>query len=489
NVDIDVIHNENRTETIDSSTPAEKTSQITSLIFAGIAYGSDGYQANAIGAVSSFLGEIYGSVYDSYASTRVSNAMLIGDIIGQVGFGILIDRLGRKFGIIACTSFVCLGIVLATASSGLTPQGLFWMLCIARGVTGVGVGGEYPCCSTAASESAEESGRSRGFWLVICAFIVSCGFLLGTIVPVILLAICGENALEPAWRLTLGLGLVLPVTVLYFRLKMLNSRMYRKEAMQRNVPYGLIFKHYWKYLLASGGIWFLYDFISYSFGIFSDLILAVAVPGNTLMQTLEWNIVLNVFYPFGALAGAFFVDRWGRKNTMAAGFFIQAAFGIAIGASAPHLINVFPLFVILYGIFLFFGEFGPGDCTILVASEIYPTAIRGQMMGLSAAIGKAGAAIGTQVFKPILTALTANTGDAVKAEGYLFIIGSCIAILGGILTLLLVPEMSKDKMAKNDEEFRKLLIDNGYDITQLGIRDQHPQDIKAGLESAQDETK
>jgi hypothetical protein len=35
------------------------------------------------------------------------------------------------------------------------------------------------------------------------------------------------------------------------------------------------------------------------------------------MQTLEWNIVLNVFYPFGALAGAFFVDRWGRKNTMA----------------------------------------------------------------------------------------------------------------------------------------------------------------------------
>jgi MFS family permease len=60
------------------------------------------------------------------------------------------------------------GIVLATASSGLTAQGLFWMLCIARGVTGVGVGGEYPCCSTATNESAEESGRSRGFWLVIC---------------------------------------------------------------------------------------------------------------------------------------------------------------------------------------------------------------------------------------------------------------------------------------------------------------------------------
>lgn len=107
--DIDVIHSENRTESIDDElSPSEKTSQVTSLIFAGIALGSDGYQANAIGAVSSFLGQIYGDVYDSYASTRVSNAMLIGDIVGQIGFGILIDRMGRKFGIVACTAIVCL---------------------------------------------------------------------------------------------------------------------------------------------------------------------------------------------------------------------------------------------------------------------------------------------------------------------------------------------------------------------------------------------
>lgn len=104
----DVIHNETRTETIDSTTPEEKLSQTTSLIFAGIALGSDGYQANAIGAVSSFLGQIYGSTYDSLSSTRVSNAMLIGDIVGQIGFGLLIDRMGRKIGILACTAFVCL---------------------------------------------------------------------------------------------------------------------------------------------------------------------------------------------------------------------------------------------------------------------------------------------------------------------------------------------------------------------------------------------
>ena len=250
---------------------------------------------------------------------------------------------------------------------------------------------------------------------------------------------------------------------------MLNSEMYQKQALTRNVPYLLIFKKYWPKLLVTGGIWFLYDFVSYSFGIFSDTILSVAVPENTLMQTFQWNIVLNVFYPFGALAGGLFIDRLGRKYVMASGFFIQAVIGIVVGALAPQIItNAFPAFVILYGLFLFFGEFGPGDCTILISAEMYPTAIRGTMYGISAAIGKAGAAIGTQVFKPILAALTESTGDPLKAQGYLFIIGSCIGILGGLITVFYVPNMTHESMESIDAEFRQMLQENGYDVAQLG---------------------
>jgi MFS family permease len=459
--------------TSDSSTQ-KGLSQKLSLIFASIALGSDGYQAMIIGSVEACISRIYGtSIFTSSLSTRVSNAMLIGDIVGQVGFGVVIDRMGRKFGILACTFFVCLGIILATASSGVTPTGLIWMLIIARGITGVGVGGEYPCSSVTAGEAAEESGRSRGFWLILSGnFIIDVGFVVATIVPVILLAICGEGALEVVWRLSIGLGLLLPLNVLYFRLKMLNSDMYQKQALTRQVPYMLIFKKYWPKLLVTGGIWFLYDFVTYSFGIFSDTILSVAVPTNSLMQTLCWNIVLNVFYPFGAAAGALVIDRLGRKTTMASGFFIQAVIGIIIGGLAPQLISsVFPLFVILYGFFLFFGEFGPGDCTILVSAEMFPTAIRGTMYGLSAALGKAGAAIGTQVFKPILAALTERTGDAIKAQGYLFIIGSCIGILGGLLTVFFIPNMTNESMESLDNEFRQILEDHGYDVSQMGVQE------------------
>ncbi|KAI9021720.1 MFS phospholipid transporter-like protein [Phycomyces nitens] len=431
-------------------------SQKLSLLFSSIALGSDGYQTNIIGSVEVCLTRIYGSQFNSSISTRVSNAMLIGDIFGQVCFGIIIDRLGRKFGIVLCTAIVCLGIILATASSGTTPLGLFWMLIISRGICGVGVGGEYPCSSISAGEAAEESGRSRGLWLILSGnFIIDVGFVVATIVPVILLAICGEGSLEIVWRLSIGLGLLLPINVLYFRLKMLNSEMYQKEALTQKVPYILIFKHYWPKLLLTGGIWFLYDFVAYSFGVFSTTILSLAVPENSLMMTLCWNIVLNIFYPAGSICGGLIIDRLGRKTVMASGFFIQAALGIIIGALAPKLVTVFPLFVILYGLFLFFGEVGPGDCTILVAAEMYPTAIRGTMYGLSAALGKTGAAIGTQVFKPLL--------------GYVFIIGSCIGTLGGIITLLFVPKMNEEKMADQDKEFRDLLSSNGYDMSTIGI--------------------
>jgi hypothetical protein len=99
------------TYSIDDSEDLKKKSlsQKLSLIFASIALGSDGYQANIIGAVERCLSKIYGpNVLSNGLSTRVSNAMLIGDIVGQVGFGIVIDRFGRKFGIIACTLFVCI---------------------------------------------------------------------------------------------------------------------------------------------------------------------------------------------------------------------------------------------------------------------------------------------------------------------------------------------------------------------------------------------
>lgn len=72
--------------------------------------------------------------------------------------------------------------------------------------------------------------------------------------------------------------------------------------------------------------------------------------------------------------------------------------------------TVFPLFVVLYDIFNALGEMGPSVATFLTASKSFPIPLRGYDMGFAAAVGKAGAAIGTQVFTPIQKIL----GDGLK---------------------------------------------------------------------------
>ncbi len=57
--------------------------------------------------------------------------------------------------------------------------------------------------------------------------------------------------------------------------------------------------------------------------------------------------------------------------------------------------------MIFYGVMLSFGNFGPGNLLGIISTESYATAVRGTCYGLSAALGKTGAAVGTQVFLPL----------------------------------------------------------------------------------------
>lgn len=59
------------------------------------------------------------------------------------------------------------------------------------------------------------------------------------------------------WRICFGLGLVLPVTLFFFRMRMIDSTQYRKHAMKRKIPYGLVIKRYWKPMLGCSLAWFM----------------------------------------------------------------------------------------------------------------------------------------------------------------------------------------------------------------------------------------
>ena len=118
------------------SSKKQSLSDLFTIFCAGAALISDGYQNSLMTMTNVVLKMLYPTKYTSAFSTQVSNALLVGEIIGQIVIGFTCDYLGRKAAIVITTLMIVLGGVLATASSGTTVVGMFWMLTIARGVVG-----------------------------------------------------------------------------------------------------------------------------------------------------------------------------------------------------------------------------------------------------------------------------------------------------------------------------------------------------------------
>lgn len=191
----------------------------------------------------------------------------------------------------------------------------------------------------------------------------------------------GEDHLKLAWRLSLGFGILPPLVLLFLRFKLQEPEAYKKNAAKFKTPWLLAVRYYWPRLLAVCAIWFIYDWISYSFGIyFSDTITNLQGSDKRMWVNFGWNTLMNFFYMPGAVLGAYLADmKLLKPRHILGGFFIaQGILGFIMAACYEQLVapkNV-GAFVIVYGIFLAFGEAGPGDNIGLFASKTSATAIR-----------------------------------------------------------------------------------------------------------------
>jgi MFS family permease len=442
---------------VESRTARQKLSDIFTIFASGAALISDGYQNNLMTMTNVALRKEFPKQYTSYYSTAVSNALLVGEVIGQVIVGLTCDYLGRKFAIVVTTLMIVIGGILATAASGTTIQGMFWMLIVARGIVGFGTGGEYPASSTSAAEAANEQNlKQRGpLFILVTNLPLSFGGPLAVSILLIVLSAAGNNHLETVWRVCMGIGCIFPLSVFYFRMKMLNSKLYRRGAIKKRVPYTLVLRYYWKRLLGTCGAWFLYDFITFPNGVFSATILSGVVKKgpNNVRSTAEWQLLLGAIALPGVAVGAYLCNRIGRKNTMMLGFGGYLVFGLIIGCAYERITKILPLFVIFYGLMQSLGNMGPGDMLGLLSSESYATAVRGTCYGISAALGKTGAALGTQAFTPIQIHL---------GKRWTFIIAAICGVAGILVTYFFVPDLKGDDLAQEDEKFRAYLVSRGW---------------------------
>lgn len=86
--------------------------------------------------------------------------------------------------------------------------------------------------------------------------------------------------------------------------------------------------------------------------------------------------------------------------------------------------------------------------------------MRGHFLGFAAALGKAGAAIGIQVFSPIQKSFE-NERKGVQG---VFLIGAAFAMSGAVITWFLIPDMDQE-LESEDVKFRRYLEEHGYDGT------------------------
>ncbi|KAK8165346.1 metabolite transport protein [Phyllosticta citrichinensis] len=475
----DVVVGEEEAQTVTTrEEEAEKGGQYSRLsvwlmvLYSALAIGSDGYNAAVIGNVELLLAVLYPTTLTNSIYSRLSNAFLIGMIIGMLLFGGIVDHFGRKTGAVATTLLLVLGIALSAGASGHPDSRLFWMLIVARGIAGVGAGGEYPVSGAGATEASDEDGayrKHRGFMFAIIADLsASLGYVWGGLVPLLLLLCTGQQVdkYPIVWRTSFSLGLVPPLSIFWFRLRMSVSTAYRTSSMRRQrVPYLLAVKRYWRALLGCSATWFMYNFVSVPFGIFSSTITSRVNAGDSLVKNLGWGVVINCFYIPGPFLGGYLSDRIGRRQTMCLGFALQACFGFVLGGASKPIQTVFPLFVVMYGLFLTLGEVGPGSTVLLTASECFPTSIRGQMMGFVAAWSKVGATLGTQSF----TAIQSSWSDGQKSDQATFLIGSSFALLGALIAWFVIPDVSA-RLEDEDAAWKKYLEDNGW-VAEWGDRE------------------
>ncbi|KAK6937786.1 Major facilitator, sugar transporter-like [Dillenia turbinata] len=487
----------------------------TAIVVAGMGFFTDAYDLFCISLVTKLLGRIYYTIDGAEkpgslppgASAAVNGVAFCGTLTGQLFFGWLGDKLGRK----KVYGMTLVLMVLSSIGSGLsfghTPSSVLTTLCFFRFWLGFGIGGDYPLSATIMSEYANK--KTRGAFIAAVFAMQGIGILAGGVFAIIVSAAFQARFPAPAyevdpiaslipqadytWRIILIVGAFPAALTYYWRTKMPETARYTAlvaknakqaasdmskvlqvevEAEQEKVDrlaakaessYGLFssmfFKRHGLHLLGTCSTWFLLDIAFYSQNLFQkDIFSAIGwIPNAKTMSAMQEVYMIARAQTLIALCSTVpgywftvaFIDRIGRFVIQLMGFFFMTVFMFALAIPYDHWTRKENRigFVIMYSLTFFFANFGPNATTFIVPAEIFPARFRSTCHGISAASGKLGAIVGAFGF----LYLSQNQDKSKTEHGYPAGIGmknslialSVINVLGLFFTFL-VPE-SKGK--------------------------------------------
>jgi PHS family inorganic phosphate transporter-like MFS transporter len=436
-------------------------------------------------------------------SAAVNGVAFAGTIAGQLFFGWLGDRLGRK----TVYGFTLIVMVVCSIASGLSfghmNKGVIATLCFFRFWLGFGVGGDYPLSATIMSEYANK--RTRGSFIAAVFAMQGFGILFAAIISLVV-STAFKNAYpapsydvdrvgstvpqaDYVWRIILMFGAIPALLTFYWRMKMPETARYtalvarnaKKAAsdmskvlqmeIEENVDrvvegevvggdsWGLFSPQFARrhglHLIATCSTWFFLDIAFYSQNLFQkDIFSKVGwIPKAGTMNAIEEVYRISRAQTIIALCGTVpgywftvaFIDIIVRFWIQLMGFFMMTVFMLGLAIPYHHWTTPgnHTAFVVMYGFTFFFANFGPNATTFIVPAEIFPARLRSTCHGISAASGKCGALIGAFGFLYAAQGKTPSTRD----RGYPKGIGIrnslfvlCACNVLGLIMTLFVPE-------------------------------------------------
>lgn len=408
----------------------------------GVGFLSDAYDLFVINIVLLILSVTHG--ISAADKGWISSAVLVGALFGQIGFGFIADKIGRKKGFVATLSLVILGTLASALAFPVGPISIAAVLAVLRFVLGIGIGGEYPLSATITAESAETSSRGR---LTAAVFSMQgVGALTAAVVSWAALQLLSD--LDLAWRVCIAFGAVPGLLTFYFRLTMHETQRFEIAAAQGGgapaASRWALLRRYWRRLVGTAGTWFLLDITFYANGLFSAQVLEMSGIGGSgsksgqpptldeLITISRFNIILALAAVPGYWTAVYLIEtRLGRKSLQVLGFLLMAILYCVMAVAFEGIKSMYGVFVTLYALSFFFTNAGPNTTTYVLAAESFPTEVRATLHGISAAAGKLGAALGAVVMANVLEAWGLRV---------VFLVCGVVASLGAVVTIACIDE-------------------------------------------------
>jgi MFS family permease len=405
------------------------------VFISGMGFFTDAYDLFIIGVVLKLLKAEWH--IGSLEMAIVGATSLVSAAIGSAVFGRVADVFGRKY----IYGFEVLVLGAGAVASAFAPN-IVWLV-VFRFILGLGIGGDYPVSATIASEF---SGKNTRGLMVGCVFAMQgIGLIIGPLLAIGLLSAGVGQSL--VWRILLAAGAIPPLAVFWARRHLKETPRFAQLSegntdtlAQKAKKSGFVAalretfgkdKQLVRCLVGTSLAWFFLDVAYYGNTISNQQFVTAVSPHSSLIHDLFLSLLVFALAAFpGYLVSIYGMDRWGRKVIQLMGFGMMAATFIGIAVIGNVQSIVVP-FILLYGLNYFFTEFGPNTTTFVMPAEIFPAKVRTTSHGISATVGKIGAAAGTFTF-PLLQARFGLPGP--------MWIAGLASIIGLGLTLVLLPE-------------------------------------------------